>query len=409
MRLLICLFILTTSVRASERDSILNPKKFHLHGYGTMNYFAFDWQTDPQKRNAIDLERLSVYPSYDFNDRMRIETEIEIEHGGTGVTMEFDKFEEFGEFEGEIEKGGEVQLEQMNFVFQYKPFLNFRVGRFKLPFGLNSQFDEPSEYFSTTRSETESSIIPTNWYENGLQIFGTIGSVEKFGYTLSLVNGLDATGFSSSTWIVRGQQLRFETVNAEDLALTGRLDYSWAPECVVGLSAYYGNSVHNRPKPDLTVNGHVGIVESHFTAEFEPWILRAMAVWGHLQHASEISEANRNLSNNLNVKRSPVGSQAIGYYAEVGIELFDLLHYVGGEHPGDSELILFGRYDYYDTMYKTSGSIFNNPRWERTVYSGGIDYQPLKKYLVFKTQYSVRKLGINQNENTFSLGMGFEF
>ncbi|MBX7151572.1 autotransporter outer membrane beta-barrel domain-containing protein [bacterium] len=403
--LLLCITPLV--LHASETDSTFNIKKFHLRGYGTMNYFAFDWQTDPQKRNVIDLERLTLYPSYKLNERMKIESEIEIEHGGTGVTMEFDKFEEFGEFETEIEKGGEVKLEQMNFVYQYRPYLNFRIGRFKLPIGLNSQLDEPSEYFTTTRNETESSIIPTNWYENGIQIFGSLA--QNWKYTFSLVNGLDATGFSSSSWIVRGQQLRFENVNAEDMAINGRLDYAWGTENLIGVSAYYGNSTHNRPKPDITVDGHVSIIESHVALEYEPVIFRSMVILGHLENADKISEANRNLSNNLNVKRSPIGSQALGYYIEAGLELFDFLHYVGGEHPTDSELILFGRYEFYDTMYKTSGNIFNNPRWERKVYTAGLNYQPLKKYIVFKTQYSMRKLGISQNENTFSLGMGFEF
>ena len=43
---------------------------------------------------------------------MRLEAELEFEHGGTGITMEFDKLEEFGEFEMEVEKGGEVIVEK---------------------------------------------------------------------------------------------------------------------------------------------------------------------------------------------------------------------------------------------------------------------------------------------------------
>ncbi len=405
MKQLLCLAWFTGMAFASHADT-LSAGKFAIHGYGTMNYFMFDWQTDPQKRNAIDLERLTLYTSYGITNKISLLGEFEFEHGGTGVTMEFDKFEEFGEFETEVEKGGEVKLEQMFIDFRIAPVFNLKIGRFKLPIGLNSQMDEPSEYFTTTRSEMESAIIPTNWYENGTAVYGQFGP--RLKYSAAVVNGLDASGFSSSNWIVRGYQQRFETTNAEDLAFTGRLDYEWGYESFAGVSVYYGNSANNRPKPDLTVDAHVRIVEAHAAFESEPLIGRAIVIHGHLQNSDKVSDANRNLSNNLNVKRSPVGSEAFGYSAEIGLEIFDLFHHVGVDHPA-GELILFGRFESYDTMYKTEGAIFNNPRWDRSVFTVGANYQPIAKFVVFKSQYSRRRLGIHQSENTFSLGMGFEF
>ena len=103
-----------------------------LKTYGVVNYYSFNWETDPDKRNAVDLERLNMYMKYSFSDKISLKTEFEIEHGGTGVTMEFDKFEEFGEFEQEVENGGEVLLEQLNIVFDIIPWL--RKGRDALSF-----------------------------------------------------------------------------------------------------------------------------------------------------------------------------------------------------------------------------------------------------------------------------------
>ncbi len=71
-----------------------NP--FSVSGYGVINYAHYDWDMDPDRRAAVDVERLVVAPKYRLNDRIHLEAEIEFEHGGTGSTMEFDRLEEFG-------------------------------------------------------------------------------------------------------------------------------------------------------------------------------------------------------------------------------------------------------------------------------------------------------------------------
>ena len=135
--------------------------------------------------------------------------------------MELDKFEEFGEFEMEIEKGGEIILEKLCAVVQLKPSFNLRIGHMVLPIGLVSKRHRPYQYFTVGRSETELNMIPTVWHESGVEIFGR---VNRFVYQTQLVNGLDSSGFSSANWVKRGHQGRFEYVNAADLAFVGRLD-----------------------------------------------------------------------------------------------------------------------------------------------------------------------------------------
>src|SRR5262249_49737271 len=116
-----------------------------------------------------------------------------------------------------------------------------------------------------------------------------------------------------------------------------------------------------------------------------------------------------NLSNNLNVKRSPVGSAALGWYLEAG---YDLLSAIGHADSAGrrSRLDLFGRFEFYDTMFKVARDIFDNPRWERRVVTAGVNYKPLPQF-VLKGQFSHRTLGTatDSREDTFSLGMGVEF
>jgi len=71
-----------------KKEKVTTPliKRFELKGYGVLNYYNYKWDTDTEKRNAVDAERLNFYFNYKFNDRIRLKTELEIEHGGTGVT-----------------------------------------------------------------------------------------------------------------------------------------------------------------------------------------------------------------------------------------------------------------------------------------------------------------------------------
>jgi hypothetical protein len=389
---------------SSEASAPAPGQRFTLSGYATVNYFAFDWDTDPTRRNQIDLERLALYPACRLDDHAWLRGEIELEHGGTGASVEFDRFEELGEFEDEIEKGGEVVLEQLHLDWTWRPALGVKLGRFKLPVGLASQLDEPSEYFTTTVSETESSLIPVNWYETGIQIHGDVGAPRRVSYAVSLVNGLDSSGFSSANWIARGYQTRFETVNAQNLAVTARLDVHLEPETFCGVCIYTGNTADNRPQADLHVPARVVVGDAH--AALHAGALRARAVFldGSLQNADQVSQANRNLSNNLNVKRTPVGSEAIGWSVEAG---YDLSSWLRALHP---RLDLFARYEHYDSMAGVTGTVFDNPRWERTVTTVGANLQPCHG-VVLKAQYSHRRLGIptDNDEHTVSIGTGFEF
>ena len=402
------LTILSLNSYGQEKDSIKNKLEWNrlsLKTYGVVNYYNFNWETDDEKRDAVDLERINMYMKYKFSDKISLKSEFEFEHGGTGVTMEYDKFEEFGEFETEVEAGGEVLLEQLNILFDIKPWLKIRAGRLKLYLGVASKLDETPDYFTGFRSIMENTIMPLGWYEVGIEVAGDIGRKKKWSYKAYLVNGLSSTGFSSANWIKRGHQKRFETANAESLAIAGRFDYNLKNKGWIGVSGYYGETNGNRPKNDMKgVEGYLSLYDFHANVNLGPVKFRCMALYGQLQNSHKISKANRNLSNNLNVKRTPVASAALGYYAEIGLDVLSFTKIK------DKKLFVFGRYDFYDTMYKVHDDIFKNPRWERKMITAGLNYLPHPNVII-KTHYSVRALGLSTDnmENTFLLGIGYSF
>ena len=107
------LLLILASISILTQSATAQFDRFSVEGYGIINYYKFWWDTDLPRRAAFDLERFAIEPEYRVNDKIKLEAEIEFEHGGTGSTMEFDKLEEFGEYEQETEKGGEVVVEKL--------------------------------------------------------------------------------------------------------------------------------------------------------------------------------------------------------------------------------------------------------------------------------------------------------
>ena len=388
-----------------------DASKFKLAGYGELIYSHFDYGPDqksgptgspPDSRATIDIARLSLELETHLLRGVELEAEVEIEHGGTGGALEIE-YEEFGEYETEVEKGGEVILEELYIEREFGDAFNIRLGHFYVGVGLTTEQYHPTDFFGTRRPESETAVMPAIWHETGIEINGEI---HRLRYRVQLVNGLDATGFSSQHWIVGGHQTRFEDVRASNMALAARLDFHLADGLALGVSGYRGNSADNRPKPDMKdADAHVSIFDAHAVLRYNRFRAQGMYLYGHLQNAALVSQRNRTLSNNLDVLRTPVASAAYALYAEVG---YDILPFFPSRK--EDQCHLFFRYDAYDTMAETPPNFFDNPRFNRRVYTLGLNYT-MGHAVVLKGDYAMRRLGAaNFNgENTASFALGFQF
>ena len=403
--LILLAFLSVQGANASAKPS------FHLEGYGEMLYSYFDYGPDqksgpngspPDSRAIIDITRLALELEVELLKNTELEAEVEFEHGGAGAALELE-FEEFGEFEQEIEKGGEVVVEELAVERTFSDAFRVRLGHFYVAVGHLSHRYHPADFFGTRRAEAETSIIPALWHETGVEVSGAL---RNWRYQLQLINGLDATGFSSQNWIVGGHQKRFETIQATNMAWVARLDYQFAPHGVLGISGYRGDSADNRPKPDMEgIDAHVSIVDVHGSLDWGRVRARGLYLYGHLQNAALVSARNRTLSNNLDVLRSPVAREAYAAFVEVG---YDVLPWLAA--PSPNRLDLFIRLDAYDSMAAVPDETFDNPRFARRVYTVGANYN-MEETVVLKADYAMRRLGAARfnPENTLSLGLGFQF
>ena len=102
---------------------------------GTYNFYSdnvFRYQFPDSYRDSkgharFDLPHVVIMLGYDFGKGWTLGTEIEFEHGGVEAAVEMEN-EEAGEFEREIERGGEVALEQFWIQKEFMPELNLRMG-----------------------------------------------------------------------------------------------------------------------------------------------------------------------------------------------------------------------------------------------------------------------------------------
>ena len=221
--------------------------KFRFGGYGEIvasfkdygiNRFLNNGSTK-EHRNTISVPRFIVAFDYKFNSKWVLGAEIEFESGGTGSSYELEN-KENGEYETEIEKGGEVAIEQFHITRLLLPSFNVRAGHMIVPFGLTNSHHEPINFFGTIRPESETSMLPSTWHETGIEFFGTFGKGSAtFDYQAMIVAGLNANGFDRDEWIAGGKQGAFETDNFTSPGYVGRLDYRGVKGLRTGVSLYY--------------------------------------------------------------------------------------------------------------------------------------------------------------------------
>ena len=148
--------------------------------------------------------------------------------------------EEVGEWEKEIERGGEVALEQFWIQKSFCPEFNIRAGHIIVPVGYTNAHHLPNEFFTVYRPEGENTIMPCTWHETGISIWGRTGD---WRYEAMLIPALNSMHFSKDQWIKNGSGSAFEFTPANNYAVAMRIDNYSVPGLRMGLSAYYGLSL----------------------------------------------------------------------------------------------------------------------------------------------------------------------
>ncbi|MDR1878733.1 MAG: hypothetical protein LBQ64_04130 [Bacteroidales bacterium] len=394
----------------TEQISGAKKHKLQIGGYGEISMHRFFYSNDfnrfrypdqyksVKSRGQFDLPHVVFYISYNFGKGWSVSSEIEFEHGGTGTTVEIEE-EEFGEYEQEVEKGGEIALEQFWIQKSFFKALNLRIGHIIVPIGLTNQYHMPIEFFTVLRPEEESAILPLTWHETGISLWGEAG---KWNYNVMFISGLDAERFSDRAWIKDGAVSPYEFKIANAYAGAFRVENHSVKGLRLGLSGYYGHSAKNSLKADKYSNVQGAVTIGSFEATYNDHhvIARGTVTYGHLGDSKAISLINKNSSKNSPSPRTNVASDALCYFVEAGYDFFSF-----SPKLKEHKFYLFGHFGYYHSMFQTEADILSNSRFERYIAAGGINYYPIPQVAV-KAEFSSRIFNSPYNmENTVSLGV----
>ena len=127
---------------AQETTSEQSAAEQSAEIYG-INRYTRPEGNEKTHRNSISIPRFVLAFDYKFNSKWILGAEIEFEAGGTGSAYELENTEN-GEYETEVEKGGEVALEQFHITRLIHPAFNVRAGHLIVPVGLTNEHHEPT-------------------------------------------------------------------------------------------------------------------------------------------------------------------------------------------------------------------------------------------------------------------------
>ena len=422
-----------TCAMAQEHDGAENDKeccenseeqpksRFTVGGYGeavmsrnfySQNVFRYtypDRYKNGSSHGRFDLPHIALNMGYNFGKGWSMGLEVEFEHGGTESAVEMDA-DESGEYEAEVERGGEVAIEQfwVNKAF-WKGKFNVKAGEIIIPVGEINAYHMPMNFFSVYRSEGEAKMLPNTWHQVGISLWGR---TKDWRYEAIFTSGLDAERFGNNCYAHYGAGSPYEYKLGNVYAGAARVDNYSVRGLRLSLSGYYGYTFRNTndtPGDSYSnVTGALSIGSFGFELNRWNWIVRGNATYSHLDNASRMttffgSYPKHNIQDGSPSKRTPIAKNAYSVGIEAGYNVFSQINSLRNKQ----KLYVFGRYENYDTYASgnaKAAQLYNHV--QRLAF--GVNYLPIKQVVV-KAEWGKRffESGYN-NEPSLNLGVAFE-
>jgi len=323
--------------------------KTTIGGYGEHHYNQFD-----DKDDQVDAHRFVIYFGHQFTDKVRMFSELEVEHGFVS---------------GDDDSPGEVELEQAYIEWDYTEGHRVQFGQFLVPVGILNETHEPDTFYGIERNNVEKNIIPTTWWETGVQLLGEVAP--GLSYNLGLHSGLEMDVMDG----VRSGRQKSAKATAEDLALTGRLKYTAIQGLELASTIHYQEDVTQGNDALATEDASATLLELHAAYQSGPFAVRAL--WASWDIDSDDFEKNGS-------------DEQEGWFVEPSYRI-------------TPKLGVFARYSEWDNQAGT------NLDTEFEQWDIGFNYW-LTPTVVLKADYSDQeKDGDDNGNDAFSLGVGWSF
>ena len=331
--------------------------KTTIGGYGELHYNNLRDQKGQSNKHEMDFHRFVLFVNYEYNDKLRLVSELELEHSVSG--------------DGQV---GEIELEQAYVQYDVTDRTSVVGGLFLMPVGILNETHEPSTFYGVERNNVEKYIVPTSWWEGGAMVQHEI--MDGLGIDLAVTSGLKAT--SDTDFDVRDGRQKVGSADAHKLAYTGRLKYTAIPGLELAGTVNYQDNFGQDAYEGV---GSATLYEAHAVYNRDQFGLRALYATWDIEGSA--------------VKALGQDKQ-YGYYVEPSYRFS-----VYGEDLG-----VFTRYSLWDNK-DGSGSTLDTKYKQ---YDVGLNWW-VDKDVVLKVDYQIQDVGagIDTELDGLNLGLGYQF
>lgn len=345
-----------------------------IGGYGEATYNNY---RDKAVKDEADLRRFVLFFGHRFNDKLRLFSELEVEHSQVRGNQ------------------GEVALEQAYIEYNLHPNANLRAGLMLMPLGILNETHEPPTFYGVERNEVERRIIPSTWRELGLAVQGNV--LDGLEYNVGITTSLDATRYSSASSGVRDLRTSGAQAAANDLALFAAVNYR-QPGWQLGASLFTGNTAQNGIGANTRSalagkDARLTLWDVHGKYSIGNLDLQALYARGTLTDTLFINQASSIATGSGNAAPKSFW----GGYGQAAYHVWK---------KGEMRLSPFVRYERYDTQASVDSGFTKNPLNNERVITAGANFN-LSSDVVFKADW--QDYQEDNRKDRFSLGVGYQF
>lgn len=338
----------------TNEDSLasgLGKSKTVISGYGS----TFYQNNFNEKKATITLERAVLFVGHQFNSKISVFTEMELENA----------IVEGGENKGEI------SMEQAFLKFNLNHRQYITAGLFIPRIGILNENHLPVNFNGVERPIVEQLIIPATWRELGIGFYGRAKKL-PLNYSIALLNGLNSAEFEHGSGI-RGGRFEGSNATANNLAIQGSLQY-FLNNFTFQVSGYAGgtNGLSKRASDSLKLNsGVLGLPlylgEANIQYTHNGLSAKLLGSYISFPDAGGINKAYA----------SNAAKSSYGAYAEIA---YDVLRHC--KNNKGAQLNIFGRYEILDLNATIPSNGINDSTEKQQHIIAGLSYLPIRNVVI---------------------------
>lgn len=331
------------------------------------SYFQFDYNLLEGKGGApdnkiVDLHRFVINLSHQFSSRMRMYSEVEIEHVVTSSDP------------GDV---GEVEVEQAFLEYDVNNQLTLRGGVVLVPVGILNETHEPPTYYGVERNPVERFVIPTTYYTGGLGLTYRL----QGGWSIDalLHEGFEYDPFAPANFAVAEGHQEASEATFNNPAFTARVKYAGIPGFQWAATWEYQDDITQQSGDGA---GSANLLETHIVWQRGQFGVKALAAYWKLKGPGPEQFG---------------ADKQFGWYVEPSWKL-------------NPQWGVFARYSLWNNQAGsgTPGLLLDPGNTEKSQYDVGVNWWPLPNVVV-KADYQFQDNKNGMEQNGVNFGLGYQF